>query len=144
MRTFGERSQIARDLSLSLVEKSRHRERTTTNTNLQKTKNNDFKTTSKRTSAYTSECQISPEFSRTLGQFVIVWRGLKSSLTPVQARTDRALVFPYLAYTHRFSSKLFTRYHEINAHLRALIPDHPAPHPGQIALTGQIWFSFSK
>ena len=63
---FGERSRISRDLSLSLVEKSRYTERTTTNTNLQKKINNDFKTTSKRTSAFTSECQIPPEFSRTL------------------------------------------------------------------------------
>ena len=60
------RGAFPNDLSLSLVEKSRHTERTTTNTNLQKTKNNDLKTTSERTSAYTSECQISPKFSRTL------------------------------------------------------------------------------
>ena len=66
MRTFGERSRIFRDLKLSLVEKSRHTERTTTNTNLQKTKNTDLKTTSERTSSYTSECQISPKFARTL------------------------------------------------------------------------------
>ena len=64
MRTFGERSRISRDLSLSLVEKSRLVERTATNTNLQKTKNNDFVTMSERTSAY--ECQISPKIFRTL------------------------------------------------------------------------------
>ena len=33
-----------------------------------KTKNNDFKTMSERTAAYTSEYQIFPKFSRTLGQ----------------------------------------------------------------------------
>ena len=36
------------------------------NTNLQTTKNNDFKTMSERTSAYTSECQISPKIPCTL------------------------------------------------------------------------------
>ena len=39
-------------------------------------KNNDFKTMSERTSAYTSECQI----SRTLGHFVIAITNKKSNV----------------------------------------------------------------
>ena len=36
MKTFGERSRLSHDLSSYLVEKSRHMERISTNTNLQK------------------------------------------------------------------------------------------------------------
>ena len=75
MITFGERSRISRDLSLSLVEKSRHTERTTTNTNFQKRKTTTSKQCPSELQRIPANAKFPPNFPlrwRTLGQFVIV------------------------------------------------------------------------
>ena len=130
MRTFGERSRISCDLSLSLVEKTRHTDRTTTNTNLQKTKNNDFKTMSERTSAYTSECQISPKMSRTLA-----YAG------PIRYSVTGPLYAGYNAWIqcYAFPCSSNTLYHIIRVGARILGPIQGGPERMQ-----QLWSLISR
>ena len=113
MKTFGERSRLSHDLSSYLVEKSRHMERISTNTNLHKTKNNDIKTMSERTSAYTSEYQISPKISRTLSYAwpirysvtapLVIYTSLRSVNVIFLLPRSRSLLFAFFRHNYQIS-----------------------------------------